>query len=83
MPETNKLDKKYKTIALSSSYEDCIELLQIIIDEIADIRQSFGEQDSIKFRKEIIDYLMNSIDIIRRLRKNTSVNVNQSSDDDI
>lgn len=70
MPNLNQSQHKLKIVAVAPNFQDFVEALIAMRDEISDIRTLVPGVDSIESRKSISDYLTFSIDNLKRIRNN-------------
>ena len=70
MEKNKHLKQLYLQIVSSTDFNTFIELLNYMIDDLADVRKDIGSDDSVKVRKAIITYLQGNIDRIKRIRNN-------------
>ena len=70
MEKNKHLKQLYLQIVSSTDFNTFIELLNYMIDDLADVRKDIGSDDSVEVRKAIITYLQGNIDRIKRIRNN-------------
>ena len=79
-----QLNHRFKLVSVGQNYTDFIDLLTEQINQVSDVRTNIGENDSKEIRMAIVTYLQNTIDTIRRIRKNETARLSrppQTADD--
>lgn len=64
------IDRLYDLLALSSDFSLFNEFLEVLADQMTDVRTEIGPDDSIALRKALSAHLRASLAKIKRLRNN-------------
>lgn len=77
----NKLNQQCKILASQPNYEDVINLLRCMADDVSDVRSGEYNNDSLDLRQSMAKYLKEVIDNMQRTRKNMLARPEQADDD--